>query len=198
MKIKFEALVFLFALTSCCTDEGFVFDSAHRNLFNKYLIGDTIYFANIKGDHDTILISNFDSIQVCNLMTINHKSVSVEIKHLPINHWNGGQEVTNNKSTYLDQELISVDKIPKDENGKSSYYVGFSFRDFLGEIKNIDQTQTDTLLIDIGVNKYWLVINELTIDRGDTTTIEKLIWTERYGLTGYYKRNGDFYKIELR
>ena len=185
-------------MTSCCSDIDFVFDQGHRNFFKNYQIGDTIYFKALNGDIDTITVTNFDSLTVCSSMTINHKSISVEIKHLPINHWNGGQEITDNKSVYLDQELITVDKVPQDEKGNEAYYVGISFRDFLGEINNLKQTQTDTLLADIGIKNYWLIANELTIDRGDTTTIEKLIWTEKYGLTGYYKRNGDFYKIHRR
>jgi hypothetical protein len=195
MKFKFIAFVFSLTLTSCCSDKDFVFDQGYRNLLKNYQIGDTIYFKTLNGDEDTIMVSNIDSLKVCSFITINHKFVSIEIKHLPINHWNGGQEITDNKSVYLDQELITVDKIPKDEKGNEVYYVGISFRDFIGEIKNLSQTQTDTLLADIGVNKYWLVTNDLTIDRGDTTTIEKIVWTEKYGLTGYYKRNGDFYKI---
>ena len=86
--------------------------------------------------------------------------------------------------------------IIRDENNKESYNINISFRDFLGEIKDISEFRTDTLLNVIGVDKYWFVENKLLTNNGDTTSIEKLLWTERYGLTGYYRRNGDFYKID--
>ena len=76
------------------------------------------------------------------------------------------------------------------------YYIGISFRDFQGELKNISETETGISLADLGINKYWEINNEIPDDKLDSASIAKILWTEKYGLTGYYKRNGDFYKIK--
>ena len=198
MKIILIQFGLLFILTSCCSDTDFIFRPEYRNLIDKYKLGDTIYFQNSTGDVDTILISNLDSMQVCSKVTNNHKYVTVEIKHLPTNKWNGGQVIENGKSVYLDQALISVDKQLKNANDSEYYYVGINFRDFLGQIKNIHDLQADTLFNNLGIKTYWLVTNDMLTDRGDTTEIDKIIWTEKFGLTGYLKRNGDLYKIARR
>jgi hypothetical protein len=135
-------------------------------------------------------------MQECGIiMAGKRKNISIEIQHLPTNHWTGGTEINqNDQSAILNQELITIEKL-LDRKSDDQYFVGISFRDFRGELKNISETKTDISIADLSVKKYWEMNNEIPIDRLDSTSVTKILWTEKYGLTAYYKQSGDFYKI---
>lgn len=197
MKIALYTILFLF-LTSCCSESDFAFTSKCRKLFNKYNLHDTIYFRNSRNDLDTIYIVAIDSIQQCSMVSAKRKDIKIKIQHLPENRWTAGTELSQNgKSTILNQELIVVAKMISDKS-VDQYYIGINYRDFMGELKTIDAMISDSLLFDLGITKYWVVHNDV-IDwkqyENDSTIITKILWTEKYGLTSYYKRNGDYYKI---
>jgi hypothetical protein len=135
-------------------------------------------------------------MQECGIiMAGKRKNISIEIQHLPTNHWTGGTEDNQNgKSTILNQELITIEKL-FDNEPEDQYFVGLSFRDFRGELKNLSETKTDISIADLDVKKYWEMNNEIPIDQLDSNSVTKVLWTEKYGLTAYYKQNGDFYKL---
>jgi hypothetical protein len=126
------------------------------------------------------------------------KNIDIEIKHLPNNKWTGGTESSqDNTSKILNQSLITIEKMI-DSNPEDQYFIGLSFRDFEGEIENINQMQSDNLLADFGVDKYWLINTVIPDDKLDSTSVTKVLWTEKFGLTSYYKKNGDIYKLKRK
>ena len=191
-----------FFLTSCCCkydDKDFQFTEAHCELLKPYSISDTIYFANQEGDHDTIIISNFDTLQQCGcLMVGNRRKISIEIKHLPFNYWTGGTEMYQDKPPkVLDQELIVIEKTPDYKDNE--YFVGINYRNFMGELTAIDSFSTDNKFIDLGISKYWTIKNQAADwpqYKQDSTMIINAFWTEKYGLTGYELRNGHTYRYK--
>jgi len=198
MKILFY-FALLLTLTSCCSESDFEFTPKHRTLLNNYKRLDTIYYKSLQNDLDTICIVAIDSFQECGaLMVGKRKNIKIEIQNLPENKWTGGTELSQNgKVKVLNQELIIIEKMINN-NLEDQYFIGINYRDFKGEIKNINEMISDSLLIDIGITKYWSVLNDVSDWKqfeNDSTIITKIIWTEKYGLTSYYKRNGDYYKI---
>ena len=183
-------------LTSCFSDSDFAFTSRHRTLLDKYSVNDTIYFKSSSGDLDTFFVAKIDSLQYGGIMAENTRKISIEIQHLPINHWNGGtQSNPNGGSTILNQELITIEKC-LDRKQEDQFFIGLSFRDCEGKIQNLDSITSDTLLADIGINQYWQIKNGAK--KQNDNSVSKIIWTEKHGLTAYYKKNGDFYKIQLK
>lgn len=197
MKNILLTTIITFVLTSCCSDSDFTFTNRHRILLDKYSVNDTIYFKSSSGDLDTFFVAKIDSIQECGIiMAGKRKSISVEIRHLPINHWAGGTELNqNSKPTILNQELIVIEKL-FDQKPNNQYYIGISFRDFRGEIESLDNITIDTLLQDMGINKYYLIVNEFPNENDNS--VSKIIWTEKYGLTAYFKKSGDLYKLQRK
>lgn len=196
MKNILRTIIFFSLLASCSSDTDFEFTSRHRTLLNKYSVNDTIYFKSLRGDLDTFFVAKIDSLHFGGIMAESTKKIFVEIQHLPINHWNGGtQSNQNGGSTILNQELITIEKC-LDRKPEDQYFIGISFRDFEGKIENLDSITSDTLLADIGVNQYWQIKNDLK--NQNNNSISKTIWTEKHGLTAYYKKNDDFYKIQLK
>ena len=199
MKKTFFIVLTLFLLTSCCSDADFVFTNRHRAFLNKYSVADTVYFINSANDLDTFFIAKVDSFQECGIiMAGKRKNISIEIKHLPNNKWTDGTESTqDNKSKILNQSLITIEKMIN-RNPEDQYSIGLSYRDFRGEIENINQIQNDNLLAEFGVDKYWLINTVIPNDKLDSTSVKKVLWTEKFGLTAYYKNNGDIYKLKRK
>lgn len=194
MKSFFLTIIIYSFLIGCCSDSDFTFTKRHRALLDKYSVNDTIYFKSSGGDLDTFFVAKIDSIQECGIILAGkRKTVTVEIQHLPINLWNGGTEDSQDgKTEVLNQDLITIEKLFNKEP-PDQYFIGLSFRDFSGEIENLDNITSDTLLVDIGINQYWEIKNDS--NNQNNNSVSKVIWTEKYGLTAYYKQNGDFYKI---
>jgi hypothetical protein len=137
-------------------------------------------------------------MQECGIiMAGKRKNISIEIQHLPTNHWTGGKESNQNgKSTILNQELITIEKL-FDNEPEDQYFVGLSFRDFRGELKNVSETKTRSTA-DLHVDEYWEINNEFPAEQLDSGSVTKILWTEEYGLTAYYKQNGEFYKLRQK
>jgi hypothetical protein len=191
-----------FLLTSCCCkydDNDFAFTELHDNLLKPYAKGDTIFFVNQTGDFDTITVSNIETYKQCGcIMAGNLRHVSVEIRHLPKNNWTAGTEHSQDGSVkVLDQDLIVIEKMFKDEN--PDYFIGINYRTLMGEFPSFDSCSIDNRFSDLGISKYWTIKNE-SADwkqyKDDSTIILTAYWTEKFGLTEYELRNGDIYRIK--
>jgi len=102
----------------------------------------------------------------------------------------------NGKSKELDLNLVSLSK-NFDPNEKFDFSIYIHYREFGGEIENIDSLTKDELLKSIGINEYW-IINKSNYDKSTIlpdTVIKKVFWTEKFGLTGYEYGNGEKYLI---
>lgn len=183
-------------IISGCDNCDFSIPENKRALLADYEVGETIYFQSQKGDIDTISIVRIDSLEECgSIMAGKRKHIAIEIKYLPLNKWTGGTELSQNgEAKILNQDLIVIEK-QFDE--KENYWIGINYRDFLGEI-NENNLKKDDYLIDLGINEYWEIENEASNWRqykNDSSVIVSLIWTKKYGLTEYKKRNGEILKI---
>ena len=200
-------LLFLILIINCkCGFQrsGFQFSEVETKLISAYKLNDTVYFKNKFNDLDTITISNIDSIDRYGaILGFPRKYVRINIKHLPQNNWISGVELSKEgKEKRIDQDLVVIEKAGTKE--RNSVYIGFHYRDFEGRINDANKTITSQLLSDLNINKYW----EIEMDsmrykwikekeHKKEPLITKIIWTEHFGLTGYYKDNGDFYKIQV-
>ncbi|MBC7412568.1 MAG: hypothetical protein H7331_08970 [Bacteroidia bacterium] len=193
-------IMLLIFLTSCIFDDRrFLFKKEYSQLFSAYTKNDTIYFSSKKGDLDTFTVSEINTLKVCSIITQNKKCVTVKIKHLPFNKWILGVEMEQNgTSKKLDQELITVEKT-MGSNTDDKYFIGINYRNFIGEINNVSNVISDNRFSKFEIKQYFQVVNQAANweqYRLDSTTIIKLFWTEKYGLTGYELRNGETYEIK--
>ncbi len=186
-------------LTSCCCqydEDDFAFSERYNKLLKPYTKGKIIYFSNASGDLDTIMVSNIDTIQQCGCFMVgNGRSVSVKIKHLPVNHWIAGTEWPQDKPpNILDQTIIGVGKSPNDTGWV--YSIGIHYRYFMGNLSDTSTKYSDNRFEKSGIQNYWVIANQIAEweqYKKDSTIILKAYWTEKYGLTGYDLRNGQNY-----
>ena len=80
------------------------------------------------------------------------------------------------------------------------YYIGIEFREFYIQLRKIIDKQKDSSLAAMGVQEYWILENPSLEKYNSKRFPEKnfvteVIWTSEYGLTAYYKKNGDLYKL---
>jgi hypothetical protein len=172
-------------LAGCSCDESDLdlqFTKRHMHLYESYSPKDTIYFVSNHNDWDTLVIAAMDSSTQCGgLMTARGKRVTVEIKHLPKNNWNGGSEHSYGRSTILNQELITIEKLPQ---AYKSYFIGVNYRNFWGKISNINAVHHDSLLLDLGISEYWEINNdrlESPLYKQDSTQISKMFGIRNLG-----------------
>jgi hypothetical protein len=191
----FIILAFLF-LPGCCTFSQKELEfSANYNLFlASYHVGDTIYFSSGTGDIDTITVSEIDTREDCGsgIMGYPHRSIWIKIKHLPNNLWTDGTESTQQgPEKVLDQTLLAIEKYPSDNH----YYIAIYYQDFLAGLDTFPAVVTGNLLADLDVKEYWQIKTDTSIKHQNESSVAEVIWTTKFGLTAYYKRNGEFYKL---
>ena len=180
-----------------CEECDFSIPKSKRDFLSNYHINDTLYFESQYGDIDTIAIVKIDSIEQCgSIMAVKRKHIAIEVKHLPTNKWTGGTEShSNGKQKILNQNLIVIEKqFHKNDN----YWIGINYRDFSGEIHDSLMVKDD-YLIDYGIKQYWIIENKLANwekYKHDSSLIVNLIWTKKYGLTEYKKRNGNILRVK--
>jgi hypothetical protein len=195
--------LFFLAIITLMTDckcglnrSGFKFSKLQESFVNSYRLNDTVYFKNQSNDFDTILISKIDSIDRYGaILGFPRKSISINIKHLPKNSWTDGIELSQDgDKKILSQTLITIEKT--DIKNPNNIYIGISYRDFFGILTDTNQIFTNQISSDLSVANHWEIDSWNKDKKHETPLITKVIWTKKFGLTGYYKGNGDFYKIQ--
>jgi len=188
----------IFTLTNCCqyNNDSVLFSDSYNELLNLYNAGDTIVFISNNNHINSIIISSIDSLKECGgFLGYPRKNKLVNIKHLPLNLWNDGTEhIQNRPPRLLNQELISIEN---DLSGKiKESIIGFEFQDFNAYLKQMPDKTSDTLLTYLKIKEYWRLVTDLPKDNQTDTSIIEIIWTTQFGLTAYYYKNGDYYKIK--
>lgn len=177
-------MIFLCVLiSSCCSyrNKQFNYDSNYIDLYKPYNENDTLRFINNEGIIESFLISKFDSSMNCGgFMGLKKKQVIIEIQHL--------------SPPFLKEDLIAVEKFPN-ENVGNQYSVIINFNELIGEIKNVTLLKTDRILVDYGVTKYWEINSIVPAEKNKPNDIIKILWTEKYGLTRFYRNNGMIYNL---
>ncbi len=182
-----------------CTECDFSIPNTYRTFIQNYNVGDTIYFESNLGDIDTMLIVKYDTMEVCGqgFMSGPRKHLIYEIKHLPKNNWTGGTEHSNNYQRVLNQRLVVVEKTfdPKDTTG---YFTYIQYREFGGEVFDINYMINDKTFDDLGISKYWKVKKSNYYEQEELpdSVIHNIYWSTKYGLTGYDYGNGEMYIIK--
>lgn len=198
--MRYIASIIIVVIFIGCNECDFSIPQEQRDFLANYSVGDTIYFHSLQGiDIDTILITQIDSIEECGyIMAGTRKTITIKIKHLPLNRWSGGAELYQDGSKkILNQSLIYISK-PFEKSKSNNYSVGIKYRDFIGKISNSDLVKDDYLK-EFGISQYWKIRNkEAIIDYANDTSIISLIWTKEFGLTEYTKKNGNKLRISLK
>lgn len=196
--MKFNLVIACLLMIGCCKyhSSDFKIATSYISIYNNYKLGDTIYFSTQENVVATVYIAAIDSFQICGgFMGVPRKDVTIEIQHLPNNIWTGGQEFFQNKPVkILNQNLVTVEKIIFHKS-KVQYFIGINYRDFVGEVTDSTIVRYDDMFETLGVGEYWEIGTELPLEKLDSNAVTKVFWSEKYGLTGYYKRNGELYKI---
>ncbi|MDW3196449.1 MAG: hypothetical protein R8G66_29005 [Cytophagales bacterium] len=197
--MKFWTFIWILSITtSCCefSDKDFEFSEDQIALFGHYNIGDTIYYQSKSGDYDTLTVSRIDSSQQCGgFMGFPVRGQSVEIKHVPKNKWVAGISHYEDKpAEEIDQSLITIVKTPIPD--KNMYNVGFDFRDFYAGVDGHPNKQNDDFFTDLQIKEYWQVKTELPLEHQTDSSVVEIFWTSKFGLTAYFLKNGDYYKIK--
>ena len=184
--------------SGCCTYDRnkFEFSINEQTFFDKYKIGDTIYFQSNLGDVDTIAIIGIDSEKYENCSGFSHKPINskwIMIKHLPVDKWNGTLlEETNGFEARINfQWLLAISKYPTDK--KTEYQI--NFKDFHSKPDTvIGIFDKDTLILnDLKLFNYFKVNREKSDKTGKPEDIETVYWTGEYGLTAYESKNGEIW-----
>jgi hypothetical protein len=197
MKI-INCIVIILIANGCCEfkEDDFKFSSDFQSILQPYNEGDTVFYVSTLGDMDTVAISTIDTFQSCKigfLASEPSRSVSVEIIHLPNNNWIAGTVLHEDKPPeLLNQGLVTIVKYPID----TSYYIAFQYRDFAASLYDLPLKEHGELLLDLGINEYWRINSDVPYDPQKENAVSEMIWSLEYGLTGYFKQNGEFYKIE--
>lgn len=190
------AIVFIYSCISY-DKKDFDFNSNDLRPLSSFKQGDTIYYENVTGDLEKILIYKIDSIQEKNhggLMAPKPSNyLYVAIKHLPNEiDWTGTSKDGTTGVTEIDyQNIITIDKDPLEK--KISYSV--HFKDFYtGFDLIIKKIRKDTVNIN-GKN----ITNFYEINHGypervtEPTNIELVYWTDKDGLVAYKNKRGDWW-----
>lgn len=190
MKSKLFFLITTLILFGCIE-----FDSEiplkYRRQIDHFKLNDTIYFGDNHNDIDTIVIAGIDSseIEKNGPSNIPIKSISLNIKHLPLNNWNFGKVPKKNFKGYdsiVNQSLITINKeIYKNHD---EFYLMISYRDFYGSLnfEKLEITGTDTLKTERGSFR----------DTLNSDSVIEVYWSNEKGMIGYKKNNGQIFKIK--
>ncbi len=193
-KMKKHILLLITSLTivSCFTDDELPFDFSDdlKKTVIPYQENDLIYFKNQLEDLDTLRISSKKTIEQNDSFSVQaFKNVTVSCEHLPFNKWTEGFifSTESNENEIINQELITISA---DENSES---LSIRYRDFSIFVNELPEKKESDLLNDLNLREYWEFID--SNPNNEPSSIIKIIWTEKYGLTAYYNMEGDFYLI---
>jgi hypothetical protein len=198
--MKYTLCIALILTLSGCTECDFSIPKNYKSFLFKYNVGDTIFFESNLGDLDTIVVVNYDTMEICGqgFMAGPRKHYKYEIHHLPKNKWIGGTEhIRGKKMTLLNQDLVILEK-SFDPNDPNEFFTYVNYREFGGELFDINQTITDLTFKDIGVSEYWKIKKSNNYNQKEIpdSIIHYVFWSVKYGLTGYEYGNGEMYKIK--
>ena len=185
--MKKLALLFLILLISSCKEYDVEINSKYRTALKAYSTNDTIYFENQFGDLDTIKIIGLDSTEVKRIYlgTVPPmKNIYLRVQHLPIDNWQ--EEIISglNNNEPEKQPLIDLSRtyIGSDE---SVTYIKIKFRDFEGDVTGLN-------------NKIDTVKSDYTGFKPTEDKVDILYWSNKIGIIGYKKRNGQEYFIRKK
>lgn len=196
----FRLLPLIMILTKSCTYTVEIeeFTKEETAMFSYYQNNktDTIFFESNTKDLDTILFDSLDFMvnNISSFMSSPNRQAHVQVFYLPFpNIYNFNQY--NDSIPEDSRFMLSMVK----GNYSDPTSILISYRSFWGEIENISQTKQDSLLDEFGIKEYWLVEKSgYSSDRdNEAYDVEKVIWTREFGLTGYYLKSGDYYKIKI-
>lgn len=201
---KITRILIIFTLiiiiSGCCSYDQKDFDFNSNDLLptSSFKQGDTIYYQNVAGDIDSILIYKIDSIQnkqcgvIMALPAENYFYIA--IKHLPNDKlWTGiTTDGTTGKVKIDYQEIITIAKHPQT---KEIFY-SIDFKDFHSSIntKTVGTLRTDTVNINGGQITNFYKINHGYPERVmKPTNIEVVYWTDNDGLIAYKNKKGEWW-----
>jgi hypothetical protein len=186
-------------VSGCCSYDknDFEFNEEEIRHLSNYQVGDTVYFQSNLGDTDTITIAGFGTERKENCggfmgrQPVNGKWI--QIRHLPIDSWFGtSQDVsTGYKVDTVCQELFWISKHPI----RKQVLYAISFKDFHSGFDTlIGKFHQDTIeLNDLIVSGYYLVEHEYPERVTEPNHIEKMYWTDKFGLTAYKSKGGEIW-----
>lgn len=198
--MKYILSIFVLLTLVGCNECDFTIPNNYRDFLHNYKVGDTIYFESNFGGIDTMLIVKYDTLEECGqgfMSSGPKKHLNYQIEHLPENIWTGGTEFSGNHDNELNQKLVVLVKTFNSKHIKG-FFTSINYREFGGEVVNINKMTNDDRFSDLGVSKYWKVkkSNYNKQKALPETVIHNVYWSTKYGLTGYEYGNGEIYKIK--
>lgn len=162
------------------------FDLGQRTitLSKFYKTGDTIFFQ-CEDDFDTIRIVKIEQIKHCGSFS----STAISWYHITIQHL-PERNIGPNK---VDKEVLFAAEKEALDNKEPDIFFQYRLCNISFERAKLVKGK---LLNTLNLKEYWLLDENLSSPRKDSEELVKsIIWTSKFGLTGYYKYDGRFYKI---
>ncbi|HWY11439.1 MAG TPA: hypothetical protein VN026_08945 [Bacteroidia bacterium] len=185
-------LVFIFIFASCSTtvnEKDVAFSEKQLQFINPYKTNDTLFFEfeNKSLGDDTVIIQSFKKEQNFTRGFMGppiNNYLDVQIKHLPIDKWQGTK--TGLPMTIEYQRFISLSKIP--EQGDST--VCICFKNFTCSF--IPDTIKSMKQLSFGGKTYscYALHHEFPERIKDNSYIETLFWNKKLGLIAYRTKGG--------
>jgi hypothetical protein len=183
------------ALSACrhYDKKDFEFSKEELAHFSQYHKGDTLIFQSDLGKVNTLLIEGFDTERheaTWGFMAPQPgNSVSIGIRHLPVDTWHGTAQVVGQKPTVVPQSLFRISKRPYQH--KTTYMI--ELQDFFSSGDGMGEFHADSLTLDqMTFNNYYVLTHEYP-DR--PSNIVRVYWTDRYGLTAYQSKGGETWTL---
>ena len=184
--MKLFPIIFLILLVSSCKEYDVEINQKYRKALNSYSTNDTIYFENQFGDLDTIKIIGTDSTKIKRIFLgteIPMNNIYLRVQHLPNNNWQE-EMIAGIDDKPNEQPIIHILKQYGGSN-ESATFIKLKFRDFEGEVSGLNN-KIDTIKSDYSRFK----------PTGDKVDI--LYWSNKIGIIGYKKRNGQEYHLRKK
>jgi hypothetical protein len=185
--------------SSCCSwnfdSNDFNFNVAELKHFDPYKTGDTIYFINSSGNQEAITITEIDEEKekgsTCMVSFPPYHIRSIHIKHLPEDKWHGTTYFEGETKEINYQPLLSISKFPVKKN---TVYT-LSFQGFVFVDTAFGKPGTVHLTNGIIIYNCYTFKHSYPERIKDLADIERIYWTDQYGLTAYTNNNGDAWLI---
>jgi hypothetical protein len=184
--MKIFPVIFLILLVSSCKEYDVEIDQKYRKALNSYSTNDTIYFENQFGDLDTMRIIGTDSTEIRRIFLgteIPMKNIYLRVQNLPNDNWQEDM-IAGIDNEPKEQPIIHILKQYGGSN-ESSTIIKLKFRDFEGEINGLS-------------NKIDTVKSDYTRFKPTEDKVDILYWSNKIGIIGYKKRNGQEYHIRKK
>ena len=199
MTLRFIVAIFLFLafIMTSCFERKFNFNERDLDLLCIYQEGDTIYFESNLGDIDTIAIMGFGTYRNKS-GTIFYSPAPVNLKwvkakYLSDHQWNMKPDYSDISDTAY-QDLLMLTHFPLD----STTYYTINYKNFYSDIDTTHgEFHTDAISLNkLKIRNYYLLTNQNPIYITESSQIEYVYWTDKYGLTAYQSINGEIWTIK--